>query len=147
MSLTTTTVLLAVLGFVSVTDVRGRVIPNRILLVAVALWLGLMAWSGGEGAASALIAAVVIASPLLVAAVVRPEGMGMGDVKLVAVIALFLGWQAWVALLIGLTLAGLTGVLISLGHRRPPSETSLPLAPFLAAGTLPVALLATFPLQ
>ncbi|MBK5231493.1 MAG: prepilin peptidase [Thermoleophilia bacterium] len=134
MSLTAGIVLTSTLAAVSVTDIRRRVIPNRALLVAVALWLGITVWSGGEGAASALIAASVITSPLLVAALVRPEGMGMGDVKLVAVISLYLGWGAWVALLAGLFLAGLTGVLISLGTRRPPSETSLPLAPFLAAG-------------
>ena len=88
---------------------------------------------------SDLLAAAVISSPLFVAALLRPEGMGMGDAKLVAVIGLFLGWQALPALLAGLFLAGLTGVFVSLGRRLPPSRTSLPLAPFLAAGAIPVA--------
>lgn len=134
MSFASVVVFAVTLVIVSVTDVRRRVIPNRALLVSVAVWLGIAVLTGGEGAASALIAAVVVASPLLVAALVRPDGMGMGDVKLVAVIALYLGWGAWPALLIGLGLAGFTGVLIALGSRRPPSETSLPLAPFLAVG-------------
>lgn len=134
MSFASVVVFAVTLVIVSVTDVRRRVIPNRALLVSVAVWLGIAVLTGGEGAASALIAAVVVASPLLVAALVRPDGMGMGDVKLVAVIALYLGWGAWAALLIGLGLAGFTGVLIALGSRRPPSETSLPLAPFLAVG-------------
>ncbi|MGK2932289.1 MAG: prepilin peptidase [Solirubrobacterales bacterium] len=136
MSLTAGIILTSMLAVVSVTDIRRRVIPNRALSAAVALWVGVEVWTGGEGAASALLAAAVIASPLLVAALVRPEGMGMGDVKLVAVIALYLGWGAWVALLAGLFLAGLTGVLVSLGNRRHPGETTLPLAPFLAAGVI-----------
>ena len=136
MSLIPPIVLCATLATVSVSDLRRRIIPNRVLLAAAALWLGVTVWSGGAGASSSLAAAVVIASPLLAVALIRPEGMGMGDVKLVAVIALYLGWGAWSALLAGLFLAGLTGVLISLGNRRPPAETSLPLAPFLAAGVV-----------
>ena len=136
MSLTSGIVLMSVLGLVSVTDVRDRAIPNRVLLAAVALWLALSVLTGGEEAVAQLVAAIVIAAPLLIASLVRPDGMGMGDVKLVAVIGLYLGWGAWVALLAGLFLAGLTGVLISLGNRRPPGETTLPLAPFLAAGVI-----------
>ena len=136
MSLTSGIVLISMLGLVSVTDVRDRVIPNRVLLAAVALWLALSVLTGGEEVVAQLVAAIVIAAPLLIASVVRPDGMGMGDVKLVAVIGLYLGWGAWVALLAGLFLAGLTGVLISLGNRRPPGETTLPLAPFLAAGVI-----------
>ena len=136
MSLTSGIILVSTLGLVSVADLRDRVIPNRALLAAVALWFGLSIWTGGEEAAVQVSAAVVIAAPLLVAALVRPDGMGMGDVKLVAVIGLYLGWEAWVALLAGLFLAGLTGVLISLGNRRPPGGTALPLAPFWAAGVI-----------
>jgi len=136
MSLTSGIVLISVLGLVSVTDVRDRVIPNGVLLTAVALWLAFSVLTGGEEAVVQFVAAIVIAAPLLIASLVRPDGMGMGDVKLVAVIGLYLGWGAWVALLAGLFLAGLTGVLISLGNRRPPGETTLPLAPFLAAGVI-----------
>ena len=136
MSLTSEIVLISTLGLVSFTDLRDRVIPNRALLGAVVVWLAFVAWSGGEEAVTHVVAAAVISLPLLAAALFRPDGMGMGDVKLVAVIGLFLGWGAWVALLAGLFLASLTGVLISLGNRRPPGETALPLAPFLAAGVI-----------
>ena len=139
MSLISFFVLVATLIAVSVTDVRERRIPNRVLLLAA---LAALAFSGREGMAalgSDLLAAAAISSPLFVAALLRPEGMGMGDAKLVAVIGLFLGWQALPALLAGLFLAGLTGVFVSLGRRQPPSRTSLPLAPFLAAGAIPVA--------
>lgn len=128
--------LLATLIAVSVVDIRRRIIPNRLLLAAVAFWFAIAVWSGGDGAVAGLLAALVLSLPLLIATLIRPEGMGMGDAKLVAVIGLFLGWGAWPALLAGLFLAGLTGVLISLGTRQPPAETSLPLAPFLAAGVV-----------
>lgn len=147
MSLIGLIALIATLVAVSITDIRERVIPNRLLLVAALVWAVGAVALGQVAVGGHVAAAVFISLPLLLAALLHPEGMGMGDVKLVAVIGLFLGWQAWPALLIGLALAGLTGVLISVGGRRPPSQTTLPLAPFLAAGTLPVALLGTFPLQ
>jgi len=130
-----TTTLIAV----SVTDVRERRIPNRLLMAAAAAALVFSVREGAATLGTDLLAAFVISLPLFIAALIRPEGMGMGDAKLVAVIGLFLGWQAVPALLVGLLLAGITGVLISLGRRLPPSQTSLPLAPFLAAGALPVA--------
>ena len=96
----------------------------------------------GVSVALAITAGLAIASPLLLIALLRPDGMGMGDVKLVAVMGLFIGWQAWTALLTGLLLAGLAGLLISLGTGSRPSRVALPLAPFLAAGTLPVLVVA-----
>ena len=75
------------------------------------------------------------AAPFLLANLIRPEGMGMGDVKLVAVVGLTWASRVWIALAIGLALAGLTGVLIALGRRLPPipdGPSAWPL--FLAAG-------------
>ncbi|HTU15375.1 MAG TPA: A24 family peptidase [Solirubrobacterales bacterium] len=140
MSLLAAAVLIVTLTVVSVTDMRRRVIPNRVLLLAAAVGVALSALSGPAALAGDLAAAAVVSAPLFAASLLRPEEMGMGDAKLVAVIGLFLGWQALPALLIGLALAGMTGVLIALGRRLPPSRTSIPLAPFLAAGTLPMVL-------
>lgn len=147
MSMISASVLALTLVAVTVTDLRERVIPNWLLLVAAAFWLVISVWSGGVTVAEHLIAAVLVSLPLLGAAVVRPDGMGMGDVKLVALLGLYLGWQAWPALLLGLALGGLAGVLLSLGTRRPPSETSLPLAPFISAGAVPVMLVSLGLLQ
>jgi len=140
MSFLAAAVLVVTLIVVSVTDLKRRVIPNRVLLLAAAIGVTLSALSGPTDLAGDLAAAAVVSAPLFLASLIKPDGMGMGDAKLVAVIGLFLGWQALPALLIGLMLAGMTGVLIALGRRLPPSRTALPLAPFLAAGTLPMAL-------
>jgi len=133
-------VLAVTLMVVSVTDLRQRVIPNRVLLLAAAAAVTISAFQGLESLAGDLLAAAVVSAPLVIASLVKPDGMGMGDAKLVAVIGLFLGWQALPALLIGLALAGMTGVMIALGKRLPPSRTSLPLAPFLALGAFPIML-------
>lgn len=139
--------LTATLAAATVTDLRARRIPNRLTAAAAALGLGLAATSGSAALINALAATSAVAAPLLVVSLIRPEGIGMGDVKLVAVLGLYLGWAAWPALLIALALAGLTGLLLALGTRTPPSQTALPLAPFIAAGSLPVLVLALSPLQ
>lgn len=126
------TVLLITLLIASATDLRRREIPNWLMAVAALAGIALAAVDGRAG--SALLFGLLASLPFLAAALIRPEGMGMGDVKLVAVIGLYLGQAVWVALVAGLALAGLTGVLIALGRRLPPSKTALPLAPFLALG-------------
>jgi leader peptidase (prepilin peptidase)/N-methyltransferase len=130
--------LLTVLATASFTDARSRIVPNRLNLAAALSGLALATAGGAAELMAAAGAGLALASPLLLVALTRPEGMGMGDVKLAAVLGIFLGWQAWLALLAGLSLAGLAGLAISLGTGRRPSGVTLPLAPFLAAGTVPV---------
>jgi len=134
--------LLLVLVIASITDLRARIVPNPLTLAAAVGGLVLAATGGPVALALALLTGLALAAPLLLVSLARPEGMGMGDVKLVAVIGIFLGWQALPALLAGLALAGLTGLVISLISRQRPSRVALPLAPFLAAGTVPVVALA-----
>src|SRR3954462_4610354 len=70
----------AVLVAVSATDVERRVIPNRIVLPAAAV--GLVANALLDPSPEWAIAGAGAAGFLLVAALVYPAGMGMGDVKL-----------------------------------------------------------------
>lgn len=138
-------VLLVTLAIASAIDLRSREIPNW--LVAVAALAGLCLAALANSLVPALLSGVLAGAPFLCVALVRPEGMGMGDVKLAAVLGIFLGQSVWVALAIGLALAGLSGALISLGRRLPPSRIALPLAPFLALGAGVVLLAASGPLQ
>lgn len=124
--------LLITLAVASVTDLRSRVIPNWLLAFAALAGLALATVGGAAG--PALLAGGLAAAPFLAAALLRPEGMGMGDVKLAGVMGICLGQSVWLAIAFGLGLAGATGVLVSLGQRLPPARITLPLAPFLALG-------------
>ena len=62
------------------------------------------------------------------------EGMGGGDIKLLAMIGAFLGWQA---VPVTLMIASLTGTAIGIGLmlvRRRDRRTAIPFGPFLAVG-------------
>jgi leader peptidase (prepilin peptidase)/N-methyltransferase len=142
MSLASSLLLVLILVIASITDLKERIVPNRLTLGAALAGLLLAASSGPVAVLGALAAGIALAAPLLLVSLARPEGMGMGDVKLVCVIGIFLGWQAWPALLTGLLLAATAGALFAAGAHRRPSQVALPLAPFLALGTLPVLVLA-----
>ena len=72
-------------------------------------------------------------------AVRHREGLGLGDVKLLAMMAAFLGfWPAILALFVGVL--GATGyALLLLARGKATSSTRLPLGSFLAAGGLVAA--------
>ena len=75
--------LLAVVAVpVTIIDVRCRRIPDVIVLPAVVAALVLRAVWGGSTWAMLLLWAMVAGAMLLGPAVIRPEGMGMGDAKL-----------------------------------------------------------------
>jgi len=71
----------------------------------------------------------------------KRDGMGLGDVKLLAMIAAFLGFgETLLALFAGVIAASVYGIVL-LARRRASGASKLPLGSFLAAGGLFSALL------
>ena len=129
----------AVLVLLSVVDLEHRIVPNEIVLPAAAVVLAARTalWPSAEWA----IAAVGAAAFLLVAALVYPAGLGMGDVKLVALIGAATGRWVVAALLIGFgaIFPFALGLLVVRG--RAGLKTAVPFVPFLALGGLAALLL------
>jgi leader peptidase (prepilin peptidase)/N-methyltransferase len=118
-------------------DLEHRIIPNRLtgLGALLALVIGLALDPGGEP--ERLIAGAAAGGFLLIAALAYPGGMGMGDVKLVAVMGLFLGPAVAAAVLVGLLVGVLVGaVIIARKGARAGRKTAIPFGPFLALGAL-----------
>lgn len=134
-------VLVFVLVPCALIDLERRIIPNRITgpAAVVAVVLGLVLDPGGE--LTRLAWAAGAGGFLLIAALINPAGMGMGDVKLLAVIGLFLGSPVVVALLAALLGSVVTGIVLA---RRvgvqAARKTGLPFGPYLALGGLIAAL-------
>ncbi len=85
-------------------------------------------------------AAVLLVIRWLYRAVRHREGMGVGDLKLIAMIAAFIGfWPAMLALFAGLLLATAYAVTLLI-RRRAGALTRLPFGSFLGAGGLISAL-------
>jgi leader peptidase (prepilin peptidase) / N-methyltransferase len=140
------TVLVLLLVPLALIDLEHRILPNAITLpgCAAAIVLGTALDPSGEPAR--LIAGAAVGAALLLAAVAKPGGMGMGDVKLAAMMGLFLGKAVIPALLIAL-IAGVVvgGLVIARRGVKEGRRTAVPFGPFLALGAI-VGLFAGEPL-
>ncbi len=127
-------ILCALLVAITLTDLERRVIPNAILgagaIAAVALALA----SDPSILPQHLIAAAGAGGFLLVVALAYPRGMGMGDVKLAAVLGLFLGRAVVPAMAVAVLAGGLVGVALMLRHGSEARKHAIPFGPFLALG-------------
>ena len=127
-------VLVSVLVLVAAIDIEHRIVPNRVLAPAALTGIGLWAIADPGRVPENLIAAAAAGGFLLAAAVAYPKGMGMGDVKLVAVMGLFLGRSIAPALLIGFAVGVVAGVGIMLAQGASARKQAIPFAPYLALG-------------
>lgn len=122
---------------IALIDLEYRIIPNRLTALGAVLALAIGLALDPAGEPERLIAAAAAGGFFLLAALAYPGGMGMGDVKLAAMMGLFLGASVAAALLIAL-LAGvaLGAVVIARKGARDGRKTAVPFGPFLALGAL-----------
>jgi leader peptidase (prepilin peptidase) / N-methyltransferase len=124
----------AVLVAVSATDLEHRIVPNRIVVPAAAVVLA--AQTALHPSPEWAIGAVGASGFLLLAALVYPAGMGMGDVKLALLMGAALGRVVPVALLLGMVSALVPSAVLFARHGAGARKMGIPLAPFLAFGTV-----------
>ncbi len=124
----------AVLVAVTVTDLERRIIPNRIVLPALAA--ALVVQTVREPSVEWVVAALGAGGFFLALALVHPAGLGMGDVKLAAFLGAWLGRDVFVALFFGSLLGMLPALVVLARHGRAGRKESLPYGPFLSAGGL-----------
>jgi leader peptidase (prepilin peptidase)/N-methyltransferase len=118
-------------------DLEHRIIPNRITALGAVLALGLGIALDPAGEPERLVAGAAAGGFLLLAALAYPGGMGMGDVKLAAVMGLLLGSAVAPAILIALLSGVLVGaVVIARKGAGEGRKTAIPFGPFLAFGAL-----------
>jgi leader peptidase (prepilin peptidase)/N-methyltransferase len=134
----------AVLAVVSAYDLEQGIIPNRIVLPAAAVVLAARIALAPGQTVEWVVAAAAAAGFLLLAHLVYPAGMGMGDVKLALLLGVALGWFVVLALFLGSLAAGLVGVVFIVREGAAARKKALPFGPFLALGAV-VALFAGAP--
>jgi leader peptidase (prepilin peptidase)/N-methyltransferase len=134
--------LVVVLVPVALIDFDRGIIPNKITYpgAVAAIVIGLA--TDPAGVPEQLISGAAAGGFLLVFVLAYPRGMGMGDVKLAAVLGLYLGREVAVAILVGVALGAIVGaVVMARKGVKDGRKTAVPFGPFLAVGGI-VALLA-----
>lgn len=134
-------VLVTALMAVTITDLERRIIPNKILLVTMVGGLAIAAIFDPSSLPERAIAGVAAGGLLFLAALIYPSGMGLGDVKLAAVMGFFLGRNVAPALLVALIAGSVVGLALIAREGASARKKAIPFGPFLALGAL-VALLA-----
>lgn len=133
--------LATVLLIVSCIDIAHTIIPDSITLPGIVIGLCVSSWLTPVGWYPAFLGALLGSGFFLLLAVLsvvllQREGMGGGDIKLIAMLGAFLGGRA---VLVTIFLAAVCGAVIGVslmlfrGQRR---HEALPFGPFLALGAL-----------
>jgi len=129
--------LLLVLLLVPVTliDLDHRIIPNALMAVGALGALILLLALHSSALTQHLIALAAAGGFFLIAALVYPAGMGMGDVKLAGVLGLALGRAVAPAIFVALLAGTIVGawIVARVGAARGRKVT-IPFGPWLALG-------------
>jgi leader peptidase (prepilin peptidase)/N-methyltransferase len=130
---------LCALIVVTFIDLDHQIIPDPVSLPGIVVGLLASAVTGTPGWQASLLGILLGGGILWAVAegyhrITGREGMGGGDIKLLAMIGAFLGWRAVpVTLLIGSLSGTLIGAALIL-FQRQDSRTPIPFGPFLAVG-------------
>jgi leader peptidase (prepilin peptidase) / N-methyltransferase len=133
--------LLALMPGIALIDLRHRIIPNKLTYPALLLFVPviLLAWAIGDAVdpVRAGLGLLLYGGVLFIVAAIS-GGMGMGDVKLAAVIGLVLGSLGLrfvgVAAAAAIVLGGLGAIVaLAMGRGR---KSAIPFGPYLAVGAV-----------
>jgi leader peptidase (prepilin peptidase)/N-methyltransferase len=145
-----------VLGAVGVAlaaiDLKVQRLPDRLTLPMYPALLALLAAAAIAGhhawpLARAVLSGLALGGTYLLLGLIRPGGIGGGDVKVAGLAGLALGWLGWPAVVdgaaLGFALAGVAG-LVLLAAKRVTMRSHISFGPFLVGGAL-LAMLAAGP--
>jgi leader peptidase (prepilin peptidase)/N-methyltransferase len=127
-------VFVATLAAITLTDLELRIIPNKVLIVSAVAGVALAAGLDPSSLPERAIAAAAAGGLLFAIALAYPRGMGLGDVKLAAVMGLYLGRSVAPALLIAFLAGSIFGLALIARDGAAARKMAVPFGPFLALG-------------
>ncbi len=142
---------LGVLGVaLAAIDLSVQRLPDRLILPAYPVLIVLLAFAAltghsEEALGRALLGGLVLCGIYLALALLRPGGIGGGDVKLAGLAGLALGWLGWPTLIAGAALGFILSAVVSvalIAARRLTLQSMISFGPFMLGGALLAALAA-----
>ena len=127
-------------------DISHQIIPDSISLPGIILgftgsfFCNQITWQD-SGIGILLGGGVLYAVAFGYYLVTKREGMGGGDIKLLAMIGAFLGWQSLLYVIFSSSLLGSMVGLLAMIRQKKGGQTRIPYGPFLALGAITYLLL------
>ncbi len=121
-------------------DIDHRIIPDPLSLGGLAIGLLLSFLPGadwkGSLAGGVIGGGVLYGTAFAYEKVTGREGMGGGDIKLIAMIGAFLGWRGVLLTIFLGSLLGVAGGLLAMRRGEDGLKTAIPFGPYLCAAAL-----------
>ncbi len=125
-------------------DIAVYRLPDVMVLPSIPITLALLAIPAGldhrwDDLGRAVLGGLIFSGVLFVLAVAKPGGMGLGDVKLGAILGMLLAWLSWGHLAGGFFAGFLLGAIYSIFvviAKGGNLKSKIPFGPFLLGGTL-----------
>jgi leader peptidase (prepilin peptidase)/N-methyltransferase len=130
----------ATLVLLTAIDLESRLIPNVVVLPATAVLLAAQIALFPDRALEWVLASLFAALFFLVPALVYPMGMGMGDVKLAALLGAVLGKSVAGAVLLGLLSGAAYSITVLVREGLAARKKAIAYGPFLAFGGIVIVL-------
>ncbi len=134
-------ILAVALALLTAIDLDRRLLPDAIVLPTLAVVLILQIAFYPDHALEWVLAALAAALFFFIPFLIYPAGMGMGDVKLAALLGAALGKSVAVAIAVGLLAGGAFALLVIAREGVGARKKAIPFGPFLALGGLVVLFL------
>lgn len=133
-------VLFSLLVPITFIDIDHRIIPDELSLGGLAAGLLLSFLPGGDWKGSllggVLGGGVLFGTAVAYEKVTGREGMGGGDIKLIAMVGAFLGWKGALFTIFCGSLLGTAGGLLAMRKGGDGLKTAIPFGPYLCAAAL-----------
>lgn len=125
-------------------DLETKLLPNRIVWPTLWMGAGLLVLASGTAhswpnLARAALGALILFSLYLILALISPAGLGMGDVKLAAVLGMYSAYISWGTLFVTGFLGFLLGAMVALvvaASGRGQRTTTFPFGPSMFGGAI-----------
>jgi|GEM_PF-981141 len=134
-------ILLIILLISAVTDIKSSLISNRLIIVGLVLGLILKIITFDlDTIKNSVIFCLATGGILFIVSYVSKGGLGMGDVKLMAVFSLFMDTTTTITVfLMSLILTAVSAIILLL-LKKTGMKQKIPFAPFLLAGFIVYAM-------
>lgn len=123
----------ALLAYITVCDMRKRMIPNRSVLMMLFITLVYLSLKL-EIAMSHILTSLMVLILFILIYFVSKKQVGMGDIKLLGAMGLFLGPEKIITCIFASTLLAGCYSLVGLATKKLESKTELPFMPFILIG-------------